>query len=68
MPYYIHTLRRMFSVNVQTRSADGRCVLAVAEPYTAGSLWAAWEVLCGRAFAIKWPEPGELEEVLEQGR
>lgn len=42
-----------------------RWVRAVAEPYTAGRLLAAWEVLCGRAFAFEYPKPGDLESIIE---
>ena len=37
----------------------------VAEPYTAGRWRAAWWVLTGRAYALLWPKPGELEGALE---
>lgn len=29
-----------------------------------GRLRDAWAVVCGRAFAVAWPKPGELEEAL----
>lgn len=38
-------------------------VRAVCEPYTGGSIFAAWEVLCGRAFAFEWPKPGDIERI-----
>ena len=29
-------------------------------------LKAAWTVLCGHAYAVEWPEPGDLEKALER--
>ena len=63
LPWYIHTLGRMFAIGVQAGLPDGRWVAAVGEPYTAGRILAAWWVLTGRAYAIRWPVPGELEDV-----
>ena len=39
-------------------------VRSVPEPFYDGllaRLRSAWEVVCGRAYPIKWPQPGELE-------
>lgn len=63
----IHRLRDLIgSKNVQVGLPNGRYVRAVPEPYTAGKFIAAWAVLTGRAAAVRWPEPGELEEALKQ--
>lgn len=64
MPWYIHTLKSIYSPNVSVGLPDGRWVCAVAEPYTAGRLQAAWWVLTGRAYAFAWPKPGDLEDAL----
>ncbi len=70
MPWYIHTIDRVVgSKNCQTglKTQGGeRWVRAIPEPYTAGSIQAAWWVLTGRAFALKWPEPGDLERALDR--
>lgn len=54
------------SRNTQVGLPNGRYVRAVPEPYTAGKIIAAWAVLTGRAAAVKWPEPGELEDALNR--
>lgn len=39
-------------------------VRAVPEPFYDGwlaRLRSAWEVVCGRAYPVAWPEPGEYE-------
>lgn len=63
-PFGIHTLGDMFSVGCQAGLPDGRYVAAVAEPYTANRLVAAWWVLTGRAYALQWPKAGDLEKAL----
>jgi hypothetical protein len=45
---------------------DGRYVRAVSTPFFGGNIHAAWEVLRGRAYAIEWPKPGDLEKALDQ--
>lgn len=64
MPWYIHTINRIYHPNAQAGLRDGRWVCAVAEPYTAGRLLAAWWVLTGRAYAFAWPKAGDLEDAL----
>lgn len=73
MPWYIHDIRSLYSPGcscettvVRQGTAYTRWVRAVCEPYTAGSLFAAWEVLRGRAFAFRWPKPGDFESILER--
>jgi hypothetical protein len=42
-------------------------VRAVPSPFYDGWLArirSAWEIVCGRAFPVAWPEAGELEEAL----
>lgn len=44
-------------------------VRSVPLPFYDGALArlrSAWEVLCSRAYPVKWPEPGELEIALKQ--
>jgi hypothetical protein len=73
MSFYIHRLRDLytpgFSAEVATKLPNGniryRWVRAVCEPYTDRRLRAAWEVLRGRAFAFKWPKPGDIEDIVE---
>ena len=62
---YIHRLQDIYSPYVNSGLPDGRYVAAVAEPYTAGSLWAAWAVLTGRAVAFQWPKAGDLEDIFQ---
>lgn len=70
--FYIHRLRDLYAegcsaeikVWTSTTSYRTRWVRAVCEPYTAGSIFAAWEVLCGRAFAFEWPKPGDIERIV----
>lgn len=64
MPWYIHTLRRIYDQGCMA-SVDGRhYAFAVAEPYTAGRIKAAWWVLTGRAYAFEYPKPGDLEAAI----
>ena len=65
-PWGIHTVHDMFG-NLNKVGAglpDGRYVAAVPEPYDGNKLVAAWWVLTGRAYAVVWPKPGELEAAL----
>jgi hypothetical protein len=57
--------------NEQAGLPDGRWVRAVPLPFYDGLIarsQSAWEVFCGRAYPIYWPEPGELEEALRKDR
>jgi hypothetical protein len=72
MPFYIHTLDRLYSPGAQaeikvTRQGTvyTRWVRAVCMPYTAGRLLAAWEVFRGRAYAFEWPKPGDFEKIAD---
>lgn len=71
--WYIHRIRDLYSsgcgaeIRVERQgTVYARYVRAVCEPYTGGSLLAAWEVLRGRAFAFEWPRPGDLESITEE--
>lgn len=71
--WYIHRLRDLYSpgcsaeIRVERQGTIySRYVRAVCEPYTAGSMFAAWEVLRGRAFAFEWPKLGDIEAINEQ--
>jgi hypothetical protein len=68
-PWYIHTLANIYAAGVTTSLNGGpKWVQVVGEPYTAGRLKAAWWVLTGRAYALRWPHPGELEAALTPRR
>jgi hypothetical protein len=69
LPWGVNRLRNIIAPRrsgIMAGLPDGRWVLAVSEPYdTLGSrLRGAWWVLTGRAHAIVWPKPGELEDIL----
>jgi hypothetical protein len=66
-PWGVHTLASIFSPQVMTEAPSGNgWVHAVAEPYDGNRIVAAWWVLTGRAYAIEWPKPGDLENSLTQ--
>lgn len=72
MPFYIHRITDIYAPGVATETrvvrqgtVYTRWVRAVCEPYTAGRLLAAWEVLRGRAYAFQWPKAGDLERIIE---
>lgn len=75
MAFYIHNFRNLYSpgchaeIRVERQGTIyARWVKAVCAPYTAGRLFAAWEVLRGRAYAFEWPKPGDLEKIIEAER
>lgn len=41
---------------------------AVPSPCRGKRIKAAWAVLTGKAYAVKWPEPGDLEMALNPPR
>lgn len=57
MPWGIHRLKDMIGPP-GCSTPHGR---AVPEPYGGRRLLKAWWVLTGRAEAVIWPEPGDLE-------
>ena len=65
IPWSVHRIDSMYSKGVQAGLSDGRIVAAVSEPYTAGRIKAAWWVLTGRAYAVLWPKPGDLERIFK---
>lgn len=69
----IHSLRNMVgdaTVTTQFHDAIARkssWVRSVPEPFYGGLLDRlndAWTVITGRAFAVRWPTDGELEDAL----
>jgi hypothetical protein len=61
-PWGVHSIFNMFGgPDVSCGLPDGRIVTAVYEPYDGNRLQAAWWVLTGRAYAVQWPAPGDLE-------
>lgn len=65
MTWSIHTIGGMFGrVDRVSASVVSKRYIAVMEPYTADRFRAAWAVLTGRAFAVRWPVTGELEAAL----
>lgn len=72
-PWGVHTINDMIAPrDVAVGLPNGRWVRAVPEPYYVLTLrerlTAAWWVMTHRAFAVKWPKPGDLERVLERGQ
>jgi hypothetical protein len=65
VPWGVHKLSDMLGGNgAQAGLPDGRWVRAIPLPYTGNRLTAAWWVLTGRAYAVLWPEAGDLEAIL----
>ena len=63
-PWGVHSIGDIYPADCAAGLPDGRYVRAVAEPYHGNRLSAAWWVLTGRAHAIVWPKPGDLERSL----
>ena len=72
LPWGINRLRSMIAPpDIEAGLPDGRWVRAVPEPYTTFGmerLRACWWVLTGRAHAVVWPKPGELEAALQPAK
>lgn len=68
LPWSIHTIHSVVGESYTNQQNEyGRWCRAVPVPYQAGlrlRLVAAWWVLTGRAYALRWPKPGELEAAL----
>lgn len=61
----IHRLADMIaSKDDQSHLPDGSWVRAVPMPYTGNRLKAVWALLTGKAYAVQWPEAGDLEKAL----
>lgn len=66
VPWGVHYLSSMIS-HCDSTEVDGKWVRAVPLPYFGNPrerLRAAWWVFTGRAQAVVWPKPGELEDAL----
>lgn len=65
----IHRLSDMIGTDDNSSTAFGLegYFRAVPLPYCGARLRAAWYVLTGKAYAVRWPEPGELESALSTG-
>jgi hypothetical protein len=63
-PWGVHHIGSVYSEGAQAGLPDGRWAMAVAEPYDGNRIVAAWWVLTGRAYAMIWPKPGDLERAL----
>jgi hypothetical protein len=67
----IHQLRDMVSgPGAQTGLPGGRWVRAVPLPFYGGLFDRcrdAWAVIRGNAYAVRWPEAGELEDAIGVG-
>lgn len=66
MAWPVHRLSDMIGPDGAQSTAFGISgyFRAVPLPYRGARFWAAWAVLTGKAYAVKWPEPGELEMAL----
>ena len=64
MPHCIHRLANMICGDAQQQDNLGAWVRAVPLPYPGGRLRAAWWILTGKAYAVQWPDPGDLERSL----
>jgi len=64
IPWGVHTIGNIYHESCEAGLPNGSWVKAVAEPYTANRVVAAWWVLTGRAYAFIWPKAGDLERAL----
>lgn len=63
----IHRLADMIgSKNVGAELPDGKWVRGVPLPYSGNRAKAAWAVFTGKAYAVEWPQAGDLEKALSQ--
>jgi hypothetical protein len=68
-PWGVHVIGDLVAPpGVQAGLPGGRWVRAVPEPYSGNRIVAAWWVLTGRAHAVVWPEPGDLERAIHPDR
>jgi hypothetical protein len=64
-PWGVHTIDDIYTYGVHAQMPDGSYAVAVALPYDGNRLKAAWWILTGRAYALQWPKPGELEDAIK---
>ncbi len=68
----IHSLYSMIGhPDTQAGLKDGRWVRAVPMPYPSTvieRILEAWAVFVGRAYAVRWPKAGDLEDALSPQR
>lgn len=68
VPWVIHRLDSMVgSADCATQDNLGAWVRAVPLPYSGTifeNIQAAWWILTGRAYAVRWPEAGDLERAI----
>ena len=66
-PWGVHTIDNIYGPDTLGGLPDGRWVAAVGLPYQ-GTFFerirAAWWIVTGRAQAMIWPEPGDIERAL----
>lgn len=62
-PFGIHTIHDMIG-SADAYTQRGR---AVPLPYSGNTLIKLWWVLTGKAEAVIWPKPGDLETALKRG-
>lgn len=63
----IHSLQSMIANGATTDIGCGVYVRAVPLPFYGGlfdRVRDAWAVMTERAYAVRWPRPGELEEAI----
>lgn len=66
-PWGVHAVSSIYHPQVSAGLPDGRVVAAVGEPYHGTLLErirAAWWVVSGRAYAVVWPDSGDIERAL----
>lgn len=63
-PWGIHTIRDMVGPDDCSTNIGSYWVRSVPSPYYGRRILKAWWVLTGRAEAVIWPQPGDLEVAL----
>lgn len=64
-PFGVHKVKDLvYGPHVQTIDKRGMWVRAVPIPYSGNKLIACWWIIRGKAHALIWPEPGDLEAAL----
>lgn len=70
LPWGVHTFASMIGgADTATHLHNGQIVRAVPLPYQSSfieRMQAAWWVLTGKAEAVIWPKPGQLEWALDR--